>query len=258
LLLALVFATAVAAQTDDPAFAPLTKAYQALWAKNYDAAIEGFQRAAALAPDRPAIRQDLAYTLLKVGDTDGARDQFAEALRLDPSNDQVALEYAFLCYETKQPVIARRIFERLAKAGNVTAREAFENVDRPLREGIARWQETLRLRPDNFSAHEELARLAEQRDELALQPGSGVAAISHDAAGCADFFDPLAPPVQLCASEDGSAPGVAAASVPVLAADGRRAGIGPNLVWSTVPVGSQRHSCRRSGNGSMARRGRLV
>jgi thioredoxin-like negative regulator of GroEL len=89
-------------------------------------------------------------------------------MALDPADDQVALEYAFLCYETKQQITARRIFDRLRKSGNATASEAFQNVDRPLREGIARWKQALELSPDNFSAHEELARLAEQRDDLDL------------------------------------------------------------------------------------------
>jgi Tfp pilus assembly protein PilF len=65
-------------------------------------------------------------------------------------------------------VTARRIFGRLKQAGNAAAAQAFDNIDRPLREGIARWTEALKLAPDNFSAHEELARLAEQRDEPAL------------------------------------------------------------------------------------------
>ncbi len=156
------------AQALDPAFAPLNAAYQALRANDYDRAIYAFRQAIAIAPDRPAVRQDLAYTLLKTGDPEAARDQFAEAMRLDPHNEQIALEYAFLCYETKEPVTARRIFARLAEAGNLTAKEAFENVDRPLREGIARWQQAIAQAPANFSAHEELARLAEQRDELPL------------------------------------------------------------------------------------------
>ena len=96
LLLGFVLPAFLAAQTDDPAFAPLTTAYQALRAKDYDAAIAAFREAAALAPDRPAIREDFAYTLLKTGETEAARDQFAEALRLEPANDQIALEYAFL------------------------------------------------------------------------------------------------------------------------------------------------------------------
>ena len=33
---------------------------------------------------------------------------------------------------------------------------------------FARWQKALEMSPDNFSAHQELATLAEQRDELGL------------------------------------------------------------------------------------------
>lgn len=143
----------------------LDEAYAALRAKNYQEAIRGFEQAAKLDPGHASIRKDLAYTLLKIGETEAARDQFAEAMALDPADDQVALEYAFLCYETKQQAAARRIFDRLRKSGNSTVAQAFENVDRPLREGIVRWKQALELSPDNFSAHEELAKLAEQRDD---------------------------------------------------------------------------------------------
>jgi Tfp pilus assembly protein PilF len=146
----------------------LDEAYSALRARNYPEAIRGFEQAAKLDPAKSSIRKDLAYTLLKIGETEAARDRFAEAMALDPADDQVALEYAFLCYETKQQVTARRVFDRLRKSGNPTASEAFENVDRPLREGIARWKQALELSPDNFSAHEELAKLAEQRDDIDL------------------------------------------------------------------------------------------
>ncbi len=168
IILILLTAAFAAAQTPDPAYAPLEKAYAALKAKDYDHAIAAFEEAVKIAPDRPAMRKDLAYTLLKIGENEAARDQFAEAMRLDPRDDHVALEYAFLCYETKQQAVARRVFDRIRKTGNQTATAAFENIDRPLREGIARWTRALELSPDNFSAHEELARLAEQRDELPL------------------------------------------------------------------------------------------
>jgi len=163
----------VAAQTpadQDPA----NQAYTALRAKDYDRAIASFKEAIQQTPQRADIRKDLAYTLLKTGETVAARDQFAEAIRIDPNDDHAALEYAFLCYETRQPVLARRTFDRLRKAPYAapdiksTAAQAFENVDAPLREGIGRWQQALQLAPDNFSAHGELARLAEQRDDLAL------------------------------------------------------------------------------------------
>ncbi len=157
-----------AVQAVDPAYQPLQQAYDALREKNYDQAVAGFERAIALAPGRPSIRKDLAYTLLKIGENEAARDQFAEAMRLDPADEHVALEYAFLCNETGRQAVARRIFDRIRKNGNTTATQAFENIDRPLREGIDRWGKALEMSPDNFSAHQELARLAEQRDELDL------------------------------------------------------------------------------------------
>jgi Flp pilus assembly protein TadD len=167
LFVALTLAPA-SAQDSDPAYRPLEQAYDALRQKSYDQAITGFERAIALAPDRASIRKDLAYALLKIGENEAARDQFAEAMRLDPADEHVALEYAFLCYETKQQAVARRTFDRIRKNGNPTAEQAFQNIDRPLAEGIARWRQALEISPDNFSAHQELARLAEQRDELEL------------------------------------------------------------------------------------------
>ena len=137
-LLALVFGS-ISAQTPDPAYQPLDRAYQALREKAYDQAIASFVQAIALAPNRPAIRKDLAYTLLKAGENEAARDQFGEAMRLDPADEHVALEYAFLCYETKQQADARRIFDRIRKTGAApfkdTAEQAFQNIDQPLAAG---------------------------------------------------------------------------------------------------------------------------
>ena len=156
------------AQPPDPAYKPLEKAYAAVRVREYDQAIDAFQRALALAPNRASIHKDLAYTLLKIGETEAARDQFAEAAGLDPTDDHVALEYAFLCFETRQQAVARRVFDRVRKKGNDTAEQAFQNIDRPLADGIDRWQKALVLSPDNFSAHQELASLAEQRDDFKL------------------------------------------------------------------------------------------
>src|SRR5271155_2841637 len=97
-----LLATALAwAQTPDPSYEPLRLAYESLQNKQYDRAIESFQLAIEAAPSRPAIRKDLAYVYLKVGETEAAREQFAAAMRLDPSDFHVALEYAFLCNENK-------------------------------------------------------------------------------------------------------------------------------------------------------------
>ncbi|MBI3279467.1 MAG: tetratricopeptide repeat protein [Acidobacteria bacterium] len=159
---------AAAAQTHGPEWQSLDKAYAALREKAYDAAVAHFQAAVSAAPQRADIRKDLAYTYLKIGEPEAARDQFAQAMRLDPAGQHVALEYAFLCYETRMQAEARRVFDRIRKLGNPTAEQAFQNIDRPLAEGIARWQRAIELAPDNWSNHEELAKLAEQRDQLEL------------------------------------------------------------------------------------------
>src|SRR5580692_2839623 len=118
-----VFAVTLAAQVqaqpvDDAAYAPLTKAFEALRVHDYDAAIDLFRQASTLSPQRTDIRKNLAYTLLKTGDNDGARDQFGEAMRADPSDFHVALEYAFLCFEAKDDAPARK----------AEARRIFANV----------------------------------------------------------------------------------------------------------------------------------
>ena len=118
LLPCLLLVLSAFAQTADPAFDALQKAYDALKDRRYDDAIAAFRKAADIAPKRAAIRKDLAYTLLKTGESEAARDQFREAMQLEPADHHVALEYAFLCYETKQRAEARRIFDRIRKSGD--------------------------------------------------------------------------------------------------------------------------------------------
>ena len=152
----------------NPAYAPLTRAYDALHAHDYDTAIANFLKAGEAAPSRASIRKDLGYAYIKVGENILAREQFRQAMTLDPSDTQVALEYAFLCNDTKEQAQARRIFDRLRKTGNATAERAFQAIDAPLAAGIERWKKAIEMGANNFSAHYELATLAEQRDDLAL------------------------------------------------------------------------------------------
>jgi tetratricopeptide (TPR) repeat protein len=169
--LSILFAVATvlaSAQPRDGAFPSLDRAYTALRARDYDVAVTAFLAAIQTAPARADIRKDLAYTLLKIGEPLQARDQFRAAMLLDPTDAAAALEYAFLCYETKQQAEARRVFDRLRRAGNPTADQAFHNIDDPLAAGIARWQRAILLGADNFSGHFELATLAEQREDLEL------------------------------------------------------------------------------------------
>ena len=170
------------AQPPDASYQPLTKAFEALRIKDYDTAITFFQQAVQLSPSRTDIRKNLAYTLLKTGDSESARGQFGEAVRLDPADLHVALEYAFLCFEARdeapaRKAEARRIFARVRDEATdatikATAEQAFNNIDKPLADGIARWQKVLAEAKPTFSAMHELAELAEARDELDLAANS--------------------------------------------------------------------------------------
>ncbi len=172
ILLATLAAGLGQAQTADPAYPVRERAYAALAARDYDAAVAGFREALTVEPGNVAVRKDLAYTLLKIGESEAARDQFAAALERAPDDEHMALEYAFLCYETERQIEARRVFARLRdsqdKEIRAKAGQAFENVDRPLAEGIARWKQAVDKDPSQFSAHVELARLADQRDDWKL------------------------------------------------------------------------------------------
>lgn len=166
-----------AAFSQTPGDPELNRGYKALTQKDYDQAIELFRKGLARQPGNAKVHKDLAYTLLKTGENAQARDEFEQALKLNPDDETAALEFAFLAYETKEAIEARRMFEKLRHSANSatrpTAEQAFANIDKPLGDGIARWQEALRRAPDpnaieTFSAHWELAQLAELREELAL------------------------------------------------------------------------------------------
>ena len=138
------------------------KAYDELRIKRYDAAIIMFRQAIAEKPGQIALWKDLAYTLLKTGDNEEAREAFGEAMKLVPSDTHVAMEYAFLAFETGRKPEARRIFDRVRTNApdlqqRKTAEQAFQNIDQPLAEGIARWTQALAASPGNFSAHQEMS-----------------------------------------------------------------------------------------------------
>jgi tetratricopeptide (TPR) repeat protein len=173
----ILVALGVSALAQTPGDAELNSAYKALSAKDYDNAIALFRKGLAAQPQNAKVHKDLAYTLLKAGENADARDEFERALQIDPKDETAALEFAFLAYETKKPIDARRMFDKLRHSANpatrATAEQAFQNIDKPLADGIARWQEALRRAPDpnalsTFSAHWELAQTAELRDDLPL------------------------------------------------------------------------------------------
>ncbi|MBV9269083.1 MAG: tetratricopeptide repeat protein, partial [Acidobacteriaceae bacterium] len=153
------------------------RAYASLSAKDYDSAVASFRKGLLLDPTNAPVHKDLAYTLLKMGENSEARDEFEKSLKINSHDETAALEFAFLAYETGKPIEARRMFDRLRKQASAATRgkaeQAFQNIDRPLADGIARWKQAL-ARSTNpmdistFSAHWELARTAELRDDLPL------------------------------------------------------------------------------------------
>lgn len=174
--LALVCVSLASAQSDGTP--DLTLAYKLLAQKSYDDAIAAFERGLEVQPRNAGAHKDLAYTFLKTGESAKARDEFKTAIDIDPHDEPAALEYAFLCYETKKPIEARRTFDRLRTHGvaastRQTAEMAFQNIDKPLADGIVRWKASIAkladpLAPSTFSAHWELAQLAENRADLPL------------------------------------------------------------------------------------------
>ena len=68
------------------------RAYDELRVKQYDAAITLFRQAIAETPGQIGLWKDLAYTLLKTGENEAARDAFGEAMKLQPSDTHVAME----------------------------------------------------------------------------------------------------------------------------------------------------------------------
>src|SRR5437763_16932306 len=83
----LVAITAASAQSPDAA-------YQALQSKQYEQSISLFLKAIEGEPAKASLRKDLAYTYLKIGEREAAREQFSQAIRLDPADEHAALEYA--------------------------------------------------------------------------------------------------------------------------------------------------------------------
>lgn len=156
----------------DLAWSTLDAAYKSLRVRDYDQAVALFRAAIAISPHRIDVRKDLAYTLLKIGEPKAARMQFEEVMKREPKDFNAALEYAFLAFETGEPRLARLVFDRVRHEGDsasrATAERAFANVDGPLAEGIARWKAAVEREPGNFSAHHELASLAERRNDWSL------------------------------------------------------------------------------------------
>ena len=174
----------------DPVLGLVDSAYAALRTKDYDTAIRFFQQAVAQAPERSSIRKDLGYVYLKIGETEWAREMFAQALRLQPDDHRAALELAYLHHETGAETEAIRLLRTLQKATEpetrAEARAALDRIESELSQSIARWNEAVEMDPGNLSAQLELAALYDKRGDSEKAAGHYLAAwdipsdIPHD------------------------------------------------------------------------------
>jgi len=157
------------AQPPDPAYEPLTRAYEALRGRDYEnrncRLPEGDRSRPRAAP--PSTKT-CAYTYLKSARTSWPAASSAKPWSSTPTIPRWPWSTPICASETKERQQARRIFDRVRKTGDATAERAFAISMGPLAAGIERWKKAIEMGADNFSAHFELATLAEERDELAL------------------------------------------------------------------------------------------
>jgi tetratricopeptide (TPR) repeat protein len=69
-------------------------------AKQYDAALEAYARAATLGASGPDFAFNVALTHIERGDLDSARALLASAREQDPFDGEICFHYAQVCYET--------------------------------------------------------------------------------------------------------------------------------------------------------------
>lgn len=172
ILLVAALCCLLVAQETGPAHQLAQQAYRWLAANELDAAVDAFTRALAIDPSQAHWRKDFAYALLRTGDRETARDHFERLWREDPADFASALEYAYLCHETRREREAHLAFMELKESPDAKTREAaakaFASIDEPLARNIERWLEAIEKAPGQWSAHEELARLAEKRNDNSL------------------------------------------------------------------------------------------
>ena len=85
-------------------------------AKQYDAALEAYARAAALGASGPDFAFNVALTHIERGDLDAARSLLAGAREQDPFDGEICFHYAQVCYETLRLDEASAALARVAHA----------------------------------------------------------------------------------------------------------------------------------------------
>ena len=94
------------------------EAYRELDAKNYQAAIQEFQKALAQDPSNFRWREDLAYAELAAGSLEDARKDFEAVYRQQPGELTIALQLGYVCQRLDQEQDAEKYFEAATRSAD--------------------------------------------------------------------------------------------------------------------------------------------
>ncbi len=162
-LFALLLVQAPAPGAPDPAYANLDRAYQALRAKDLDAAEAEFRRAAQVSPQRPDIHKELAYLYVRMGETEKAVAERETIRKLAPQDGENLMALGYLYFETRLEHMGVEMFELASRHPDrevrESAAEALAGVRRQYEPQIRRWKRLVEADPKNESARWELAQL---------------------------------------------------------------------------------------------------
>ena len=139
----------------------LNSAYQHLRNKNYETAIALFQQAVKLDPSEVRAYRELGFTYKKMGEAAKAADAFEAYAKARPEDVDNRMDLAYAYAETQRDAQALEMFRYVQKRGNPAqieqARQAYRNVEQPLLDEIARWNQAVTADPRNIDAREALA-----------------------------------------------------------------------------------------------------
>lgn len=164
-----------AVDTSSEAYRLLDAAYIALREEDLDRAVENFEKAIPLQPERTDIRKDLAYTYLRIGENELGRRQFEKVGELDAKDYRSQLELAFLDYDTGLTGLkakARELFVAVARDGDAelqaTARGAVSFIDAETTTRMAPFLRAVEIDPNDANAWFRVATAREERNEYRL------------------------------------------------------------------------------------------
>lgn len=164
-----------AVDTSSPAYLLLDAAYAALREEDLDGAVENFEKAIPLQPERTDIRKDLAYTYLRIGENELGRRQFEKVVELDAKDYRSQLELAFLDYDTGSTGLkakARELFVVVAKEGDpelqATARGAVSFIDGETAIRMAPFLRAVEIDANDAIGWYRVAIAREERNEYSL------------------------------------------------------------------------------------------